>query len=113
MGVRLEKVDGVGRPSVNHDLIMQVGTGRSARMPEESYLSPKRHLLPILDQDLVEMGVAGGDAEPVIDLDEASIGGMPARRHDLSGGGGRDRRAHGALQIDARVHGALAVERVD
>src|SRR6185312_13415108 len=110
MGVRLEKVDGVGRPSVNHNLVMQVGAGCPARMAEEAYLSPKRDLLPILDQDLVEMRVAGRDAEPVIDLDEPPVSGVPAGRDDLAGRGGRDRRAHGALQVDAGVHGALAVE---
>src|SRR3546814_18230556 len=69
-------------------------------------------LLPFLDQNAVQMGLAGAYAETMIDFHHSAVTRFPAADNDLAGSGGKDRRFDEVGKVETLVHRPLTGERI-
>src|SRR4030095_16602809 len=91
---------------------MDVRPGRSPGTTQLADLLSIIDDIPYLDVNGIKVGVAGDDAEPVVDLDHPPVTVFPASKGHGSGSGRQDFRAQLADHVDAFVDRALAVERI-
>src|SRR5437016_3796979 len=97
---------------VDPDLIVHVGAGAAAGAAEKADLLMLGDPLPDRDDVAVKMGVKGGDAVSVIDLDHlAVVAVIPGVGHGPRRGG-VNRRHVGRRQIDPGMKGRAAIERI-
>src|SRR4051794_38412777 len=91
---------------------MHVRSGGAAGAAEEADLAVPGDMLPDRDRETMQVGVAGGDAVTVVDLDDlAVIVAISGEGHD-TGSGGIDRGHVGGAEIEPGVIGGAAVDRI-
>src|SRR5262249_41862701 len=106
----LLRIDGV---AADARLVVDVRTGRAAGGAEPADDLSDPDVLSNGDVDFRQMSVAGRQPVAMIDLDQLAIAAVPARDGDDARGGGADRIADVAAEIDPRVHRRSADEGID
>jgi len=107
-----DELFGVLRFVVDQDFIVHMGSGTAAGAAEKTDLLMLGDPLPDRDDIAVKMGVKGGDAVSVIDLDHlAIVADIAGVGHDPRRGG-MNRGHVGRRQIDPGVERRPAIERI-
>src|SRR3546814_436238 len=78
--------------SVEEYFVVDMRTVAAAGASDAADLVAIADLLPFLDQNAVQMGIAGAYAETMIDFHHSAVTRFPAAENDLAGSGGKDRR---------------------
>ena len=98
--------------AVLDDFEVEVGPGRASGRADQADLLARRYALPGMGAKARHVGIAGDQAVAVVDLDAVAITLPAPGKTDCAGGGGEDRCADVALEIEPGVEGPAAGKRV-
>src|SRR5688572_6577069 len=112
ISTRLQECHGVERTAIVANLEMDVRPGRPAGATQLADLLSIIDDIPYLHVNGMKVGVAGDDAEPVVDLDHPPVTAFPAGEFHGARRGRQDFGPQLAHHVDAFVDRALPVEGV-
>src|SRR5690606_15492249 len=102
----------IDRAAVDADFEVKVGAGRAAGAANRADHVSGVDLLAHLGGKLRHMGVAGGQAVAVGDLDHFAVARLAPDEAYAAFRRGEDRRAYRTAEVETLVHRAVAGERV-
>src|ERR1700688_4771306 len=98
--------------AVDPCLVVQVRAGGASGRADLTDSVADAYLLPYLYADVREVAVAGGKAVAVVEFDHVAIPSLGAGDGYLAVGGGTNRIARVAAQVDAGMNGWAPEERI-